>query len=66
MKKKQKFIDLEPGNVMRGDICLPPRNSGDTFPHVCMVDDPPDGSGRFTTIDGNRTGAYRSEGASPN
>lgn len=60
LKKTQKFIDIGSANpVMRGDICLPRRNSGDTFPHVCMVYDPPNGAGIFTTIDGNQTGAYR-------
>lgn len=66
LRKIQKFIDISADNpVMSGDICLPRENTGDTFPHVCMVYDPPDGSGRFTTIDGNQTGAYRPEGASP-
>ena len=65
MKKIQRFIDIGPSNpVMRGDICLPRKNEGDTFPHVCMVYDPPDGLGTFMTIDGNQTGAYRPEGAS--
>lgn len=60
LKKIQKLIEIGPQNpVMRGDICLPRKNSGDTFPHVCMVYDPPNGSGTFTTIDGNQTGAYR-------
>lgn len=65
LKKTQTFIDIGPENpVLRGDICLPRKNSGDTFPHVCMVYDPPDGSGTFTTIDGNQTGSYTPEGAS--
>lgn len=67
LNKLQKFNDIGPDNpVMRGDICLPRKNKGDTFPHVCMVYDPPNGSGVFTTIDGNQTGAYRPEGASLN
>lgn len=66
LKTTQAFIDISAANpVQRGDICLPRSLSGDTFPHVCMVRDPPDGSGRFTTIDGNQTGAFRPEGASP-
>jgi hypothetical protein len=66
LKKPQKFIELDADNpVLRGDICLPRKDKGDTFPHVCLVYDPPDGSGKFTTIDGNQTGAFRPEGASP-
>ncbi|MBI1357325.1 MAG: hypothetical protein GC160_23535 [Acidobacteria bacterium] len=66
LKKVQKFIDISAANpVQRGDICLPRSDHGDTFPHVSMVYDPPVGSGPFTTIDGNQTGSYRPEGASP-
>jgi hypothetical protein len=65
LKKKQEFIDISASNpVQREDICLPRGETGTTFPHVCMVYAPPDGSGAFTTIDGNQTGAYRPEGAS--
>lgn len=66
LKTTQAFVDIGPANpVQRGDICLPRVNSGDTFPHVCMVYDPPGSDGAFTTIDGNQTGAFRPEGASP-
>ncbi|MCK8785264.1 hypothetical protein M0638_12800 [Roseomonas sp. NAR14] len=65
--------------VRMGDVCLirsndPPKPKPGEQPkpksagmmywkHVCMVVDPPGEDGKFTTIDGNQTGAYRPDGS---
>ena len=59
---KQSFVDISSANpVQKGDVCLVRKNLNpkDGWKHVCMVLDPPDSSGTFTTIDGNQTGAFR-------
>jgi hypothetical protein len=63
---KQSFVDVSATDpVQKGDVCLVRESldPGKGWKHVCMVLDPPDASGTFTTIDGNQTGAFRPDGS---